>query len=94
MGLVAFLISGYDREVSFGPATVEKLARLGVTNASVLRDADTVCLVLEGWAFEGAGAATHAASALGEGLSIRTLHPVMQTALGVVPSESKRRTNR
>lgn len=94
MGLVAFLISGDDRNVAFGPATAEKLARLGVTNASILRDAEMVCLVLEGWAFDGAGSAADAASALGPDLSVRVLHPVMQTALGAIPTDSKRRTDR
>lgn len=93
MGLVAFLISG-DHDVAFGPATAEKLARLGVTSASMLRDADTVCLVLEGWAFDGAGSAADAASALGDDLPIRTLHPVMQTALGAIPTKSTRRNDR
>lgn len=94
MGLVAFLISGGDRDVAFGPAAAEKLARLGVTSASMLRDADTVCLVLEGWAFDGPRSAADAASVLGRDLPIRVLHPVMQTALGAIPNESKRRTDR
>jgi hypothetical protein len=49
--MMVVLVPASDAEPSLQPATMSELARLGVTSVAVLRDARTVGLVVEGWAF-------------------------------------------
>jgi hypothetical protein len=49
----AMLVSGAaDGEPVLGPAVAERLAGLGVTRISLLRDARGMGLVVDGWAFD------------------------------------------
>lgn len=80
MATVAFLIDATHGDVDFGPTVADRLASLGVTNLALYRDGDTLCLVLDGWAFNPSSSAA-AAAAIGVEPDARTLHPVMQTAL-------------
>jgi hypothetical protein len=78
---VAFLIDATGQTpVDLGPAVAEALASLGVTGLAVYRDPKTVCVVLEGWAFD-ASSSTAAAAIIGFAPDARTLRPVMRTAL-------------
>lgn len=80
MATVAFLIDANPGRVDLGPSAAEALSRLGVTNLAVYRDGETVCLVLDGWAFD-ASASADAARAIGFAPTTRVLRPVMQSAL-------------
>ena len=80
MATVAFLIDAGRDEPDLGPSVADRLAGLGVTNIALYRDRQTLCVVLDGWAFD--PSSTHAAaSAIGLETGARALHPVMQTAL-------------
>lgn len=81
MATVAFLVRGDAPDVALGPAVAEQLARLGVTNVALFRDRETVCVVLEGWAFDASASTEAAAAAIGNGIGLQILRPVMQTAL-------------
>lgn len=80
MATVAFLIDADPGGINLGPGAAEALSRLGVTNLAVYRDGETVCLVVEGWAFDPSSSAD-AAEAIGFAPTARLLRPVMQSAL-------------
>ena len=84
MATVAFLIDGDRESFELGPAVAERLATLGVTTLSLFRDRQTLCVVLEGWAFDPSSTAS-ALSAIGLRPGARTLRPVMHTALRADP---------
>jgi hypothetical protein len=63
------------------PATLDALARLGVTSVSLVRDEETAALVLEGWAFDPAHSAAAAAKAVGAVPPTRTLRPALHVAV-------------
>jgi hypothetical protein len=76
-----------DRGADFclRPKTVEELARLGITNLALVRDGQTVGIVLEGWSFDPLRSAAPACAAVGgDG---RTLHPVLQMAVPTAQRE-------
>jgi hypothetical protein len=77
-------------EFSVRQDVVEKLARLGVTSIAVVRDAETVGVVLEGWLFDPARSAGAAASAVGAIARARALHPVLQMAVSTARSPGGR----
>lgn len=81
MGLVVLLLSDAPEGMTLGPRAMETLAGLGVTSAALVRDAETVGLVLEGWAFDEAGAEQAAAAVAGAGVAHRTLRPLAQMAV-------------
>lgn len=81
MAKVAFLIEAGDGDVDLTSAVAVQLAGLGVTDVALFRDRETLCVVLEGWAFDPSSSAT-AASVIGAKPRARTLRPIMQTALG------------
>lgn len=87
MGLVVLLLTDTPDELTLGPHAMAALAGLGVTSAALVRDAETVGLVLEGWAFDEAGAEQAAAAVAGAGVPHRTLRPLAQMAVtGAVPN--------
>ena len=90
MVLVLFPVS--DQEPALQPAALERLAELGVTSVSLLRDEQTAGLVFEGWAFDPAraGEAAHAAAGARDG--IRTLQPLMQMAVSATPAGKPNQT--
>ena len=67
--------------IRIGSAEAAQLAALGVTNITLLRDADTVAIVLEGWAFNPLRAGRAAAAALGDGTTCRVLEPALDVAV-------------
>jgi hypothetical protein len=65
---------------------VDRLARLGVTNVALFSDDRTICIVLEGWAFDPAGSASDVVSAISAATrSTRGLQPAMQITVESVP---------
>lgn len=81
MGLVVLLLSDAPEGMTLGPQAMATLADLGVTSAALVRDAETVGLVLQGWAFDEAGAELAAAAVAGPAASHRTLLPLAQMAV-------------
>lgn len=79
--MTVLLLDGADRAFSLRQELVAELARLGVTNFALLRDEQTVSVVLEGWMFDPERSAEAAAEAVGADGSVRTLRPVMQVAV-------------
>lgn len=80
MATVAFLVD-LDRTVlNLGPAVADALSQLGVTRLAMYRDAETACLVLDGWAFD-TSSSSDAARVMGIDPGARMLRPVMQTAI-------------
>lgn len=70
--------------VRIGPAEAAQLGALGVTSVTLLRDARTVAVVLEGWAFNPARSARTAAAALGDAAACRLLQPSLDMAVSNV----------
>lgn len=90
MGLVVLLLSDAPEGMTLGPQAMATLAGLGVTSAALVRDAETVGLVLQGWAFDEAGAELAAVAVAGSGTPHRTLRPLAQMA--VTRAAPKRRS--
>lgn len=67
--------------VRIGSTEAARLTELGVTNVTLLRDAETVAIVLEGWAFNPARSAPAAAAALGDPHDCRVLQPALDVAV-------------
>ena len=82
----------FEREAggsfALGPSAMDALARLGVTNVSVLRDDDGVAVVMEGWAFEPRGA-QHALAVVAPASTLppRILYPLSD--ITVRPADRK-----
>jgi hypothetical protein len=85
MVVVLFRVS--EGEPTLQQAALERLADLGVTSVSLLRDEITVGLVLEGWAFDPARAGEAACAVAGACDEVRTLYPLMQMAVSAAPSQ-------
>ena len=81
MGLVVLLLSDAPEGMTLGPQAMATLAGLGVTSAALVRDAETVGLVLQGWAFDEASAELAAAAVAGPAAPHRTLRPLAQMAV-------------
>ena len=70
-------------------AAAKRLADLGITSVSVVRDDAGIGVVLDGWAFDPLLAGEHAAAIIaGRRRPLRTLRPLLQTA---VSSERRNR---
>jgi hypothetical protein len=67
--------------IRIGSTEAARLAALGVTNVTLLRDAESVAIVLEGWAFSAARSALTAAAALGDASTCRVLEPALDVAV-------------
>jgi len=83
VGLVVLLLPGAPEGMTLAPDTIAALADLGVTSASLVRDEETVGVVLEGWAFDDAGAELAAAAVAGPAAPCRTLRPLVQMAVSI-----------
>jgi hypothetical protein len=81
VAMTVLLLDGTDGEFSFCPELVSQLARLGVTNVALVRDEQTVGIVLEGWLFDPERSADAAAEAIKATPAARTLRPVMNVAV-------------
>jgi hypothetical protein len=56
--MVALLLDPLGPELALGIAALDRLADLGIARLSVFRDDGAILVVLEGWAFDSARAAT------------------------------------
>ena len=91
MATTVLLLADEGADVSVRADALARLAELGVTSLAVLREADAVAVVLEGWAFDPARSATSAARAFaGAGAAVRTFHPLMEMAVTTAPSKGGR----
>ena len=52
MAIVVLLAGSETAELAVGPGSARALADLGITRLTVLRDAGSTAVVLEGWAFD------------------------------------------
>jgi hypothetical protein len=77
--MMVVLLEGTGGEFCVRPDQVLELARLGVSNLALVRDHDTVGVVLEGWLFDPARSGSAALSGLASGG--RALHPLLQMAV-------------
>jgi hypothetical protein len=79
MTVVLFPVS--QGEPRLKPATLEELARLGVTDVALLRDTTEAGLVLEGWAFDLRDATRAASAVVGACSELRVLQPLVHMAV-------------
>jgi hypothetical protein len=86
--MLMMLFEGNPGERVFREDALRKLARLGITTVSVLRDEETVGLVLEGWAFDPDRSAEAAHEVVaGTTVGARTFHPTTQMAVSSASTE-------
>ena len=86
MGVLVLLVANDEPAAEVGPAVVEQLARLGVTDLSVLRDDQTTAVSLAGWAFDPTRSAEAAARAIADDdTKVRVLRPVLESAIHRLP---------
>jgi hypothetical protein len=81
VAMTVLLLDGADGEFCLRPELVSELAQLGVTNVALVRDEQTVGIVLEGWLFDPELSADAAAEAIRATPAARTLRPVMNVAV-------------
>jgi hypothetical protein len=77
-----------EGECCLRPERISELARLGITNLGLVRDQQTVGIVLEGWSFDPASSAETATAVVAAGG--RMLHPVMHMAVTTAGPEGGR----
>lgn len=76
------------------PAAADGLAGLGVTSVTVVHDDFGIGVVLDGWAFDPAAAGDRAAALVaGRAGRVRTLHPLLQTAVSAGPGDGAARVS-
>lgn len=90
MAMLVVLLDDPTGEFSLRQELVASLARLGVTNVALVRDEQTVGIVLEGWLFDPARSSDAATAAVGATSGIRVLHPVMHLAVSTAAREGGR----
>jgi hypothetical protein len=77
VGTLLVLFDDHDNEPALDEQSRGRLAGLGITTVSLLRDARTLGIVLEGWAFDPARSADAARTAIvGAEGGARVLRPV------------------
>ncbi len=78
-------------EPVLGPSVADRLGDLGITRIALLRDASSIAVVLEGWAFDPARAdeAMRAVFPVGSS-SLRTLHEVEQVGVSTAQTRETR----
>ena len=90
MGTAVVLVPEASGEVSVGPEAARRLADLGVTHDTLLRDLEGFAVVLNGWSFDPSEAVDPAIEALGcAGMTCRTLLPMAQMSLNGGPERSQ-----
>lgn len=77
----ALLLWSAGSGIRIGSAEAAWLADLGITHVTLLRDAETVAIVLDGWAFNPSRSARAAGSALGDESMCRVLEPAFDVAV-------------
>jgi hypothetical protein len=90
VAMLVVLLDDPTGEFSLSQDLVTSLAQLGVTNAALVRDAQTAGVVLEGWLFDPARSADAAAAAVGAESTARVLHPVLHLAVSTATPKGGR----
>ena len=78
MPIAVLLLDGAASDVAVGATSGADLARLGITRAAILRNHETVAVVLEGWAFDPAQASVAAETFGVTGAHARILQPTVE----------------
>jgi hypothetical protein len=78
---MALLLLEPGTEPRISPALTDRLAPLGVTGITVVRDGNLTGLVLEGWAFDPARASIAADAITESGTEVRLLQPILTLAV-------------
>jgi hypothetical protein len=88
VAMIVLLVPDPAGEASMSPASLSRLAKLGITNVALVRDEQSIGFVLEGWAFD-PGRSTHAAvtALAGSAERARTLQPLTQMAISLSPPQ-------
>ena len=84
--MTVLLVQG-DDEVALSAAALGRLGALGITSVAVVRDEQSVGLVLEGWAFDPVTSAPAAAAAISTEAGTRTLYPVVEMAVSAASKQ-------
>src|SRR5947207_15236251 len=83
------LLPASEAGPSLQPAAIAKLARLGVTSVAVVRDDQSVGLVVEGWAFDPSRSAADVVDAMASAVpGVRLLHPLLELSVTTGPREN------
>ena len=82
------LLETAEDEFSVRPDQISQLARLGVSNLALLRDKQTVGIVLEGWLFDPARSGVAVVRGIASGG--RMLHPLLHIAVTTAAREGGR----
>jgi len=90
VAMMALLIDEADGEFCLRRELIETLARLGVTSVALLRDRQTVGIVLEGWLLDPARSEGALVEAFGTASRVRTLHPILHLAVSTAAHEGGR----
>lgn len=77
--MMVVLLEASDGDFCVRPDQVAQLARLGVSNLALVRDRQTVGIVLEGWLFDPARSGAAVVSGFTNGG--RALHPVLHMSV-------------
>jgi len=92
MAMVVVLFRSREDKAELGTAALERLADLGVTSVTLLRDGAIAGLVLEGWAFDPARANEATCAVAGACDPMWTLHQLAQTVVTSRPSQMEEMT--
>jgi hypothetical protein len=87
MATMVVLLDHANGEFCLHQHLAEKLAGLGVTSLTVVRNEQTVGIILEGWLFDPARSAGAAAAAVGAPPGAPVLHPILQAAVSAAVDE-------
>jgi NifB/MoaA-like Fe-S oxidoreductase len=88
--MVVLLVPGAAEELSLGPETLRQLAALGVTHLAVLRDEQTVGLVLQRWAFDPQQSAAALRTLVAASDDTRTRVPLSQASVSPAADDRSR----
>lgn len=94
MAMLVLVLETAEADFCVRHELVSELGRLGVTNVTLVRDQNTVGVVLEGWLFDPLRSARAVAQIVGAGAGSRTLHPVMHMAVTTAEPEGGRNVHR
>ena len=88
--MMVLLLGNANGDFCLREDLLSELSRLGVTHIALVRDQETVGIVLEGWLFDPARSADAAAAAVGARAGARALHPILHAAVTAVADEGGR----
>jgi hypothetical protein len=80
MAKVLMLLSA-TADLRIGAAVVSRLSALGVTSVALLRDDESVGVLLDGWSFDPGRSAAAAAAVLGAEPDSRILFPMLEVGV-------------